>query len=149
MHGRIMAHNGGFGELAGAGERLLQTAQAMLRSVLVRAGQDLPSGTLEAAETCPGGEEPGRAVVAAGFGGFLPHGGGALDEYALQVAAPARTRPKYGSPRANSPSPAPTGSTTWPAAGMSISGIRTAYDGDEVTRVAEITGLEPRRRSAP
>ena len=35
------------------------------------------------------------------------------------------------------------------AAGMSISGIRTAYDGDEVTRVAEITGLEPRSRSAP
>jgi hypothetical protein len=35
------------------------------------------------------------------------------------------------------------------AAGMSLSGIRTAYDGDEVTRVAEITGLEPRRRSAP
>jgi hypothetical protein len=35
------------------------------------------------------------------------------------------------------------------AAAMSISGIRTAYDGDEVTRVAEITGLQPRRRSAP
>jgi hypothetical protein len=35
------------------------------------------------------------------------------------------------------------------AAGMSLSGIRTAYDGDEVTRVAEITGLQPRRRSAP
>ncbi len=27
-----------------------------------------------------------RAVVAAGFGGFLPHGGGTLDQYALQAA---------------------------------------------------------------
>ena len=27
-----------------------------------------------------------RAVVAAGFGGFLAHGGGALDRYALQAA---------------------------------------------------------------
>ena len=27
-----------------------------------------------------------RAVVAAGFGGFLAHGGGALDQYALQAA---------------------------------------------------------------
>ncbi len=30
------------------------------------------------------------------------------------------------------------------AAGMSISGVRTAYDHDEVARVAEITGLQPR-----
>lgn len=34
------------------------------------------------------------------------------------------------------------------AAGMSISGIRTAYNGDEITRIAEMTGLQP-RRSAP
>jgi uncharacterized membrane protein YbhN (UPF0104 family) len=27
-----------------------------------------------------------RAVVAAGFGGFLTHGGGALDQYALRAA---------------------------------------------------------------
>jgi hypothetical protein len=31
------------------------------------------------------------------------------------------------------------------AAGMSISGVRTAYDHDEITQVAEITGLQPRR----
>jgi len=31
------------------------------------------------------------------------------------------------------------------AAGMSISGIRTAYDGDEITQVTEMTGLQPRR----
>jgi hypothetical protein len=35
------------------------------------------------------------------------------------------------------------------AAGMSISGIRTAYDDDEIGEVAAITGLLPRRRSAP
>jgi hypothetical protein len=35
------------------------------------------------------------------------------------------------------------------AAGMSISGIRTAYDDDEVGEVAAVTGLAPRRRSAP
>jgi hypothetical protein len=34
------------------------------------------------------------------------------------------------------------------AAGMSISGIRTAYDGDEVAEVAAVTGLAP-RRAAP
>jgi undecaprenyl-diphosphatase len=46
-----------------------------------------------------GPEMPGRhlhAVVAAGFGGFLAHGGGALDRYALQAAgagkADARAR---------------------------------------------------------
>lgn len=32
------------------------------------------------------------------------------------------------------------------AAGMSISGIRTAYDDDEITHVAHMTGLQPRRR---
>ena len=31
-----------------------------------------------------------RAVVAAGFGGFLAHGGGALDQYALQAAGAAK-----------------------------------------------------------
>jgi AraC-like DNA-binding protein len=31
------------------------------------------------------------------------------------------------------------------AAGMSISGVRTAYDHDEITQVAEMTGLQPRR----
>jgi hypothetical protein len=31
------------------------------------------------------------------------------------------------------------------AAGMSISGIRTAYDQDEVTEVARLTGARPRR----
>ena len=31
------------------------------------------------------------------------------------------------------------------AAGMSISGVRTAYDDDEVERVAELTGQQPRR----
>jgi len=31
---------------------------------------------------------------------------------------------------------------------MSISGIRTAYDDDEVAEVAEVTGLAP-RRAAP
>jgi hypothetical protein len=35
------------------------------------------------------------------------------------------------------------------AAGMSISGIRTAYDGDEIDEVAAITGLAPRRRGQP
>jgi hypothetical protein len=34
------------------------------------------------------------------------------------------------------------------AAGMSISGIRTAYDDDEVADVAAVTGLAP-RRAAP
>lgn len=31
------------------------------------------------------------------------------------------------------------------AAGMSISGIRTAYDGDEVAEVARLTGTRPRQ----
>lgn len=31
------------------------------------------------------------------------------------------------------------------AAGMSISGVRTAYDQDEITQVADITGLQPRQ----
>jgi len=31
------------------------------------------------------------------------------------------------------------------AAGMSISGIRTAYDEDEITEVAKLTGTKPRR----
>jgi AraC-like DNA-binding protein len=31
------------------------------------------------------------------------------------------------------------------AAGMSVSGIRTAYDADEIGQVAEMTGLTPRR----
>jgi len=35
------------------------------------------------------------------------------------------------------------------AAGMSISGIRTAYDDDEIGQVADITGLQPRHRGAP
>lgn len=35
------------------------------------------------------------------------------------------------------------------AAGMSISGVRTAYDDDEISQVAEITGLVPRTRTAP
>lgn len=35
------------------------------------------------------------------------------------------------------------------AAGMSISGIRTAYDDDEIGDVTAITGLAPRRRAAP
>jgi hypothetical protein len=35
------------------------------------------------------------------------------------------------------------------AAGMSISGIRTAYDDNEIDQVASITGLQPRRRGAP
>jgi hypothetical protein len=35
------------------------------------------------------------------------------------------------------------------AAGMSISGIRTAYDDDEIGEVTAITGLSPRRRSLP
>ena len=35
------------------------------------------------------------------------------------------------------------------AAGLSISGIRTAYDDDEIGQVAAITGLSPRPRSAP
>jgi hypothetical protein len=30
------------------------------------------------------------------------------------------------------------------AAGMSISGIRTAYDDDKITQVAEMSGLQPR-----
>lgn len=33
------------------------------------------------------------------------------------------------------------------AAGMSISGIRTAYDDDEVAEVARLTGTRPARRS--
>ena len=32
------------------------------------------------------------------------------------------------------------------AAGMSISGVRTAYDDDEVTEVARLTGARPARR---
>lgn len=35
------------------------------------------------------------------------------------------------------------------AAGMSISGIRTAYDDDEIGEVRAITGLAPRRPTAP
>jgi hypothetical protein len=35
------------------------------------------------------------------------------------------------------------------AAGLSMSGVRIAYDDDEVARVAEITGLRPRQRSQP
>jgi hypothetical protein len=35
------------------------------------------------------------------------------------------------------------------AAGMSISGIRTAYDDDEIGDVTAITGLAPRRRNTP
>lgn len=35
------------------------------------------------------------------------------------------------------------------AAGMSISGVRTAYDDDEVTEVATRTGARPRRRDNP
>jgi hypothetical protein len=31
------------------------------------------------------------------------------------------------------------------AAGMSISGVRTAYDDDEIEQVAELTGQRPRR----
>ena len=34
------------------------------------------------------------------------------------------------------------------ASAMSISGIRTAYDDDEVEEIAKITGLEPRPRKA-
>jgi hypothetical protein len=34
------------------------------------------------------------------------------------------------------------------AAGMSVSGIRTAYDDDEIGEVAAITGLVPRRQGA-
>jgi hypothetical protein len=34
-------------------------------------------------------------------------------------------------------------------AGMSISGIRTAYDDDEIAEVTAVTGLAPRRRNAP
>jgi hypothetical protein len=34
------------------------------------------------------------------------------------------------------------------AAGMSISGIRTAYDEDEIAEVAKLTGTRPRRPSA-
>ena len=34
------------------------------------------------------------------------------------------------------------------AAGMSISGVRTAYDADEIGEVAAITGLAPRRGEA-
>ena len=33
------------------------------------------------------------------------------------------------------------------AAGMSVSGVRTAYDDDETTRITQITGLPPRARS--
>jgi uncharacterized membrane protein YbhN (UPF0104 family) len=35
-----------------------------------------------------------RAVVAAGFGGFLAHGGGALDQYALQAAGAEEDKAK-------------------------------------------------------
>lgn len=35
------------------------------------------------------------------------------------------------------------------AARMSISGIRTAYDDDEISEVSAITGLAPRRQAAP
>ena len=34
------------------------------------------------------------------------------------------------------------------AAGMSISGIRTAYDEDEIAEVSRLTGTRPRRPSA-
>jgi AraC-like DNA-binding protein len=34
------------------------------------------------------------------------------------------------------------------AAGMSISGIRTAYDEDEIAEVARLTGARPARRPA-
>jgi AraC-like DNA-binding protein len=34
------------------------------------------------------------------------------------------------------------------AAGMSISGVRTAYDDDEVAEVARLTGARPARRRA-
>ena len=34
------------------------------------------------------------------------------------------------------------------AAGMSISGIRTAYDDDEIAEVARLTGVRPARRPA-
>jgi len=33
------------------------------------------------------------------------------------------------------------------SAGMSISGVRTAYDDNEVSHVTQITGLHPRPRS--
>jgi hypothetical protein len=33
------------------------------------------------------------------------------------------------------------------AAGLSMSGVRIAYDDDEITRIAGITGLRPRQRS--
>ncbi len=33
------------------------------------------------------------------------------------------------------------------AAGMSISGVRTAYDDDEISHVTQITGLRPRPRN--
>ena len=35
------------------------------------------------------------------------------------------------------------------AAGMSSSGIRTAYDDDEIAEVSAITGLAPRHQAAP
>ena len=35
------------------------------------------------------------------------------------------------------------------AAGMSISGIHTAYDDDEIGEVASLTGLPPRRGASP
>lgn len=34
------------------------------------------------------------------------------------------------------------------AAGMSISGVRTAYDEDEINAVATLTGARPRRSTA-
>jgi hypothetical protein len=35
------------------------------------------------------------------------------------------------------------------AAGLSMSGVRIAYDDDEIARIADITGLRPRQRSQP
>ena len=35
------------------------------------------------------------------------------------------------------------------ASGMSISGVRTAYDDDEIVEVAQLTGAKPRQRASP
>jgi hypothetical protein len=35
------------------------------------------------------------------------------------------------------------------AAGLSMSGVRIAYDDDEIGRIADITGLRPRQRTQP
>ena len=35
------------------------------------------------------------------------------------------------------------------AAGMSLSGVRIAYDDDEISHIADVTGLRPRQRSQP